>query len=276
MLAVGVLVSAVSLAYSQSVSSCGAAGDHFSNVQIALSPDPPQLGKPFTMDISGDLDEILEGGNANVDLNVKALGIINEPVSVSAPFSFSPGAPSGHQTITVGPVNLPAIPLPGGIGVDGTIKLANAKNESVTCVKLALKVGGAQSSRQEMESSTPVKSCTQPKDHMKNFAFSTDASGVTTISGSLDEDLDKMAVAVDLNIKIPLIKLPEITLNVPVSYSPGIKKGDVKATFGPSTSRMPNVAVDVEGTVKLNDGNAQEVVCINITSAATLDDQVIV
>merc|ERR1711963_125576 len=75
-----------------------------------------------------------EGGNANVDLNVKALGIINEPVSVSAPFSFSPGAPSGHQTITVGPVNLPAIPLPGGIGVDGTIKLANAKNESVTCV----------------------------------------------------------------------------------------------------------------------------------------------
>merc|ERR1712050_91624 len=150
---------------------------------------------------------------------------------------------------------------------------------SVTCVKLALKVGGAQASQQEVKSSTPVKSCTQPKDHMKNFAFATDASGVTTISGSLDEDLQKMAVAVDLNIKIPLIKLPEIALKVPISYSPGIKKGDVKATFGPSTSRMANIAkiaVDVEGTVKLNDGNAEEVVCINITSASTREDPVIV
>merc|ERR1711920_714745 len=112
----------------------------------------------------------------------------------------------------------------------------------------------------------PVKSCTQPTDHMKNFAFSTDASGVTTISGSLDEELDKMAVAVDLNIKITLIKLPPISLNVPVSYSPGIKKGDVKATFGPSALQA-NTVVDVEGTVKVNDGNAEEVVCINITSA---------
>merc|ERR1712039_566939 len=86
-------------------------------------------------------------------------------------------------------------------------------------------------------------------------------------SGSLDEDLDKMAVAVDLKIKIPLIKLPTISLDVPVSYSPGIKKGDVKATFGPS-ALQDNTVVDVEGTVKVNDGNAEEVVCINITSAA--------
>merc|ERR1712217_182894 len=233
------------------------------------------------MGIEGDMDEVLSGGNTDIDLNVKALGIINEPVQVSAPFTFSPGAPSGHQSIVVGPVNLPKIPLPGGVAVNGTIKLTNIKKEPVSCVKLDMKVGAANDddlAKPSIAASGPVKSCTQASDHMKNFAFSQDASGVTTITGTLDEDLSKLGVAVDLNIKVPIVKLPAIELTVPLSYSPGIKKGDVKATFGPSTSnsQMPNIAVDVDGTVKLNDGNAEEVVCINITSAAALGHQVIV
>jgi len=256
-------------AASQSVASCGAAGDHFSNVKFTLSPDPPQLGQPFSLDIEGDLDEVLDGGNADIDLNVKALGIINEPVQTSAPFTFSPGAPSGHQSITVGPVNLPKVPLPGGVALNGTIKLTNAKREAVTCVKLDMKVGGAESTDavQPIALSNPVKSCTQASDHMKNFAFSQDASGVTTISGTLDEDLAKMTVGVDLNIKVPIVKLPAIDLNVPVSYSPGIKKGDVKATFGPSTSQLMGTPVSVTGTVKINDGNSEEVACIEIDSS---------
>jgi len=264
-----VCVSLVVGSSSQSVATCGAAGDHFSNVKITLSPDPPQLGQPFSFDITGDLDEILDGGNADVDLNVKALGIVNEPVQVSAPFTFSPGAPSGLQSITVGPVNLPKIPLPGGVVVNGTVKLTNTKKEPVACLKLALKVGGAERgelAEGPVATSTPVTSCTQPSDHMKNFAFSQDTSGMTTIQGTLDEDLDKMTVAVDLNIKIPLIPLPAIDVKVPISYSPGIKKGDVKATFGPSTSQLKSTPISVNGTVKINDGNSEEVVCIDITS----------
>merc|ERR1711920_874939 len=235
-----------------------------------LSPDPPQLGQPFKIDIEGDMDEVLSGGNADIDLNVKALGIINEPVQTSAPFTFSPGAPSGHQSITVGPVNLPKIPLPGGVAINGTVKLTNTKKEPVSCVKLDMKVGASEADEfgpPAIEESNPVKSCTQASDHMKNFAFSQSASGVTTITGTLDEDLSKMGVAVDLNIKVPIVKLPTIDLTVPLSYSPGIKKGDVKATFGPSISKLTPTPVSVTGTVKVNDANTEEVVCIEIDSS---------
>merc|ERR1712059_219628 len=145
------------------VSSCGAAGDHFSNIKITLSPDPPKLGSPFSFDMEGDLDELTDGGNAVVDLNIRALGIINEPVKVTAPFTYSPGVPSGHSKISVGPVNLPKIPLPGGITVTGTVKVTNAKQEPVTCVQLNLNVGASEVQPVALKD-TPVTDCTQASD----------------------------------------------------------------------------------------------------------------
>jgi len=255
-------------AQAQSVSSCGAAGDHFSNVKITLSPDPPVLGQPFSFNMEGDLDEALAGGNANVDLNVKALGIINEPVKVSSPFTYSPGVASGHTTVSVGPVNLPKIPLPGGVDVTGTVKITNGKQEAVACIKMDLNVGAATEAPALETRDSPVTDCTKASDHMKNFKFSDDSTGVTTITGTLDEDVAKVDVGVDLNIKIPLVPLPEIKLDIPASISPAVKKGDLKITVGPATKEMPDTPViGVTGNVKINDGNAEEIVCLQIGSA---------
>jgi hypothetical protein len=267
-------------AQAQSVTSCGAAGDHFSNVKITLSPDPPVLGQPFSFHMEGDLDEALAGGNANVDLNVKALGIINEPVKVSSPFTYSPGVASGHATVSVGPVNLPKIPLPGGLDVTGTVKITDAKKEPVTCIKMDLKVGGASEapaleSAQVKTKDSPVTDCTKASDHMKNFKFSDDSKGVTTVTGTLDEDVGKVNVGVDLNIKIPLVPLPEIKLAVPASISPAVKKGDLKITVGPVVSELPDILVNVTGNVKVNDGNAEEIVCLQIGGTET-DSTVVV
>lgn len=258
---------------SQSVTSCGAAGDHFSNVKITLSPDPPVLGQAFSFTMEGDLDEALAGGSANVDLNVKALGIINEPVKVSSPFTYSPGVASGHSTVTVGPVNLPKIPLPGGVDVTGTVKITDTKKEPVACIQLNLKVGGASEvpaleAPQAKTDPSPVTDCTKASDHMKNFKFSDDTTGVTTITGTLDEDVDKLSVGVDLTVKVPLIPIPEIKLSIPASISPAVKKGDLKITVGPAVSEVPAIAVPVtvSGNVKVNDGNAEEIVCLQIAS----------
>jgi hypothetical protein len=269
---------------SQSVSSCGAAGDHFSNVKITLSPDPPVLGQPFSATVEGDFDEVFAGGDANIDLNVKALGIINEPVKVSYPFTYSPGIASGHSTITVGPVNLPSIPLPGGVDVTGTVKLVDTKKEPVACINMDLKIGGASETSavaapeaKSTSAASPVTDCTKATDHMKNFKFATDASGVTTVTGTLDEDVAKVNVGVDLNIKVPLVPIPEIKLTVPASISPAIKQGDQKITVGPAASETAAnpTPVTVSGNVKVNDGNSEEIVCLQISSSET-DSTVVV
>jgi len=281
MLKTAAVLALVGGAQSQSVSSCGAAGDHFSNVKITLSPDPPVLGQPFSFNMEGDLDEALAGGNANIDLNVKALGIINEPVKASAPFTYSPGVASGHTTVTVGPVNLPKVPLPGGVDVTGTVKITNTKKEPVACIKMDLKIGGASEAPaleapQAKTDDSPVTDCTKPSDHMKNFKFSDDSTGMTTITGTLDEDVAKLNVGVDLNIKVPLVPLPEIKLAVPASISPAIKKGDLKITVGPIVSDNGAPPVTVSGNVKVNDGNAEEIVCLQIGNSTHTDSIVVV
>jgi len=210
------------------------------------------------------------GGNADIDLNVKALGVINEPVKVSSPFTYSPGVASGHTTVSVGPVNLPKIPLPGGVDVTGTVKITNGKKEAVACIKMDLNVGAATEAPALETKDSPVTDCTKASDHMKNFKFSDDSTGVTTITGTLDEDVAKVDVGVDLNIKIPLVPLPEIKLDIPASISPAVKKGDLKITVGPAVSEVPDTVIDVTGNVKINDGKAEEIVCLKIGSAEAI------
>merc|ERR1711971_650040 len=150
------------------------------------------------------------------------------------------------------------------------------KKDPVACINLDLKVGGASEAPalkapQTKIGDSPVTDCTKPSDHMKNFKFSDDSTGKTTITGTLDEDVAKVNVGVDLTIKIPLIPIPEIKLNVPASISPAVKKGDLEITVGPiasesSTDRAPP-AINVNGNVKVNDGNSEEIVCLQIGSA---------
>jgi hypothetical protein len=233
--------------------------------------------------MEGDLDEDIAGGDANIDLNVKALGIINEPVKATSPFTYSPGVAKGHSTVAVGPVDLPKVPLPGGVDVTGTVKITNTKKEPVACIQMNLKIGGASAAPaleapQAKADPSPVTDCTKPTDHMKNFKFSDDSTGMTTITGTLDEDVGKLNVGVDLNIKVPLVPIPEIKLNVPASISPAMKKGDLKITVGPVVSEEPvnGAPITVNGNVKVNDGNAEEIVCLQIASSSTQADSTVV
>lgn len=258
--------------WSQSVSSCGAAGDHLQNVKITISPDPIQKGSSFTVDFSGTLDTVVSAMNADLDLNIKALGIINEPVKLSSPLSISPGIPAGPITMSVGPVTMPSVP--GSLEADGTIKLTNDKKEPVACITLALKIGGTAvaTSKNEVAASAQgsnVSVCSQASDHAHNLVMS-DNAGVTTITGSLDETISKMTVNTDLKLKVSILSIP-LSLAVPISVTPGIPNGDFKATIGPSSGLLSTskslIDVDVTGTIKANDGASEEILCLSLTPA---------
>jgi len=258
--------------WSQSVTNCGAAGDHLQNVNIKISPDPIQKGTSFTVDFSGNLDTVVSAMNADIDLNVKALGIISEPVKLSSPLSVSPGIPAGQITMSVGPLTMPS--LPGSLEADGTIKITNDKNEPVACINLALKIGGTEvaAAKNEVAASAQgsnVSVCSQASDHLHNLVIS-DSAGVSTITGSLDEAVTKLSVNVDLKVKVSILSIP-ISLAIPISYTPGLPKGDVKVTLGPSSGLLSTtkslIDVDVTGTVKANDEASEEIMCLSLTPA---------
>jgi hypothetical protein len=227
-LAVAVLVAS---AYSQSISNCGGSSDHLQNVVMKVTPDPPVKGQPLTLSFSGTLDEDFTGGSVEVDLQIKALNIIDKAVKTSAPFSFTPGLPKGPQSITVGPFSLPSN-VPGSAVIKGTVKLVNAKNEPVSCSTLNLDLPAMEETPAPTTADVGGVSCGQPSDHLKNVDISSDG-GVLKVSGSLDEAITKASVNVDLKIH-EVFSIP-IKLTIPFTLSPGIPKGDFKLTAGPST-----------------------------------------
>lgn len=265
-------------AWSQSVSSCGAAGDHLKDVKISVSPDPIAKGQSFTIELSGNLDADLSAMNADVDLTIKALDVINQAVKTSVPVSISPGLVAGPQTVSIGPLSLPS--LPGHIEADGTIKITNGKKEAVACIKLALNVPAMSddfpaTSAIEVGAAaqdSKLSVCSAASDHMHNLAIAS-AAGVTTITGSLDEAVTKFVANLDLKLHIGWLS-HKIDMAIPVSYSPGFVKGDLKITAGPATSLLSDskslIDVSVTGTVKIDDGASQEIACLSIDPASEL------
>lgn len=265
-------------AMAQSVSSCGAAGDHLKDVKITLSPDPIKRGTPWSLTLSGTMDEALSAGNVHVDMSIKALDVVNKAVKVTSPFSVSPGLVAGPQSLTIGPLTLPS--LPGSLSASGTIQLTNDKNEPVACVKLDLNVPGEISDEaieeapasHESEVTTPGATiCSQPSDHLKNLAMSSSA-GKTTITGTLDELVSKTSLNLALKLKIGWLT-HAINMAIPITYAPGLPKGALQLTVGPPAQQLevdePEITVSVSGTVKLDDGNAQEIACIDVSSTET-------
>jgi len=272
-----VLACIVREAQSQSVKSCGGASDHLKNAVFSVSPDPIDKSKPLTITATGNLDEAMTAGKFDVNLQIKALGIVNEPVSTSAPFTLAPGIPTGAQKFVIGPFTLPKIP--GSVSVSGNVTAVDGKGEPVFCLALDLNLG---SSEENIPSSllpfleypalpeaSPVSDCSADSDHLHNRSL-TQAGGVTTVSGDLDEDVSAGTVNVDLNVQVLFIKIP-INMNIPFSLSPGLLKGAIKATVGPAGSSLlvapidqPEIKVKVTGTVKANDDKSSEIVCLKI------------
>jgi len=254
---------------SQSVTSCGSDSDHLKDVKITVSPDPIKAGSPFTITASGNLDEAIVGGSATADLDIKALGIIDKHVSSESPFTISPGIAVGAQSLTIGPVSLPK--LPGSVVLQGTVHLTNSKAEPLACIKFDLNVPAmAEEEKGTILQDSPVADCSQPSDHLKNLKVA-EADNVTTITGTLDEAIMKFTTNVDLTLKVGFFS-HKIDIALPISYTPGFPAGDLKITAGPPSPKealqMPNVEAKpkISGTVKINDGNNEEIVCLSIQS----------
>lgn len=240
------------------------------NVVLKVSPDPPVKGQPLSITVSGTLDQDFGAGSADVELDVKALGIINKQVKVSSPFTFAPAFKQGPQSLTVGPFTLPS--LPGSVSAKGTVKLVNDKSEPVTCVNVNLDMPAMEAANLTAgpgsEQVAVEASCAKSTDHLKNIQVS-NSGGVTTVTGSLDEAVTKATAHVDLTVH-EIFGIP-VKLDIPVALSPGLPSGDLKITAGPvkfgeMKAEMP--LVSVTGTVTIDDGNNQEITCISVGSSA--------
>lgn len=258
--------------HAQSVKSCGGPGDHLQNAVFSISPDPIVKGQPVTITATGTLDATFSSGSLNADLTIKALGIVNEPVKGTVPFSVSPGFPAGPQKVVIGPFSLPS--LPGSVDVQGKVTATAADGKEVLCIALDLSAVDAAPLTQV--AADPVTDCGTDADHLKDRSIST-ANNVTTVSGTLDESVAGGTVLVDLSVKVSIIKIP-INMNIPFTISPAIAAGALKATFGPVSQQVLQSSalppVDVSGTVKLNDPKSEEIACIAIDSKAITQELV--
>jgi hypothetical protein len=205
-----------------SVSSCGKPTDLLANASFASSPDPIVKTAPLTITATGTLLKALTEGNFNIDLTIKALGIINEPVKSSSPFSFSPGFVAGPTKIVVGPFDLPSIP--GSAVISGTVVASDSAGNEIFCLALninavdedaSLPSRDALNAREALNASerfalfrqeaaplaNPVTDCSAATDHLQNRVLS-DSGGVVGLAGDLDEDITALTVVTAINVAV--------------------------------------------------------------------------
>merc|ERR1712216_347982 len=96
----------------------------------------------------------------------------------------------------------------------------------------------------------------------------------TTITGTLDEAITEATAVADLDFTVLSVLSHRIDLNIPISYSPGLEKGDLKIVAGPAakndTVQAP-IDVDVKGTIRINDASPSEIACLSIRSDSHAD-----
>jgi hypothetical protein len=252
----------VAACHAQSIKSCGKDTDIFKNAVFSASPDPISKSAPLTITATGDLQSDVGAGVFHVDLNIKALGIINEPVKLSSPFSIGPEAKAGAQKMVIGPFTLPKVP--GTTTVSGTVTGADSSGNEIFCVALDMDVATPPVEPIEPEAKPIVTNCGADTDHLKNISTSA-TGGVATLTGTLDEAVTAGSVDVDMTVKVSFIKVP-IQMNIPFTYSPGVPAGALKLSVGPKQAVQSNINIDVEGTVKISDGSSQEIACVSVTT----------
>jgi len=261
--------SLIAAAAADSISSCGAAGDHLQVKTISLDADAsggPKKGKPFSIVVEGTMDEDHVGGHVDVDLNLNALGLIKEPITAATKYDFLPGLAKGDVKLNVGPITFPKS-IPGSFEISGTVKIQNPKSEQVACIDLALKIPTIIEEEPELGEAASAD-CTTAKDHIKNIVSTTDASGVTTTTMDVDEDLSIIKLSGDISVKPPLVPAIKVSIpEIPISLTPAIPKGQLKFVDYGDESSAANDVIDVTGQVKLADGNGEQLTCIAIESA---------
>merc|ERR1712032_1404011 len=94
-------------------------------------------GKPFTITLDGELDEAHQHGVVTGDLQLKALGVVDEEITFNQKYDFLPGVAQGASKLTIGPFTFPRA-VPGEVHVTGPINIVNEKAEAVACLNLNL------------------------------------------------------------------------------------------------------------------------------------------
>merc|ERR1712070_22341 len=123
---------------------------------------------------------------------------------------------------------------------------------------------------------TSISSCGKATDHIPDFKVAS-SGGVITMSGTLDESVTKASIDLDVSLKVLVISLP-LKMTIPLAVSDGlITKGTIKSTVGPSTIAVsPDVKATVQGTMKISDGNGEEITCLNVDTVVASPANVVV
>jgi hypothetical protein len=256
------VVSAAAGVAADSFTNCASADAHLTNFEITSSPDPPVPGQDVTFTVKGALDKQVTGGEATI--SVKA-GPINFPLTVpftnNAPGTFVAGE---GGTITVGPFTYPNINVPLIKTVNGKVEVKDQDGEEVSCVSFSLPSYSATAPASEV-GDAPFVDCAGSDAHVKNKVLDVEPPTIKkgvpfTVrgAGDLDEDLANVVAAVSVDLS-----LFSLDMSIPVSVDPPVKASHADLTVGPIT--MPSIPLipNAKGSIKVSDGNAEEVICYN-------------
>jgi len=247
-----------------SFTNCAGDDAHMKNFKITASPDPPVLGQDVTITVSGALDKQITGGSATI--SVKA-GPISFPLTV--PFTNNAADPSKfvagtEQTITVGPFTYPNINVPLIKNVNGKVEVQDQDGEEVSCVSFSLPSYSSTAPASEV-GDAPFVDCAGSDAHVKNKVLDVEPPTIQkgvpfTVrgAGDLDEDLANVVAAVSVDLS-----LFSLDMSIPVSVDPPVKASHADLTVGPIT--MPSIPLipNAKGSIKVSDGNSEEVICYN-------------
>jgi len=117
---------------------CGAPTDHIKVTSATASQWPPVPGTPVTIDISGSLDETLQGGSYILQVSFDGFPIVNQQGSLKDFPNVTWPIPEGpvdiHQTITV-----PSI-APAGSTVVVNASALDTNGQELICIGLTIVV----------------------------------------------------------------------------------------------------------------------------------------
>jgi len=255
------------------IASCGADTDHFVISSVSTDADAtggPKKGQPFTITVEGDLDEAHQHGRLFGDLEIKALGVVDTPVSFDLKYDFLPGVAQGPAKLQIGPFTFPKS-IPGKVDVTGKVSVVNEREEAVTCLDLNLIIPTILADEEALESEQ--SGCGDASaDHITNIQSVTDDNDITTTTMDLDEEVDYINLKVDLSFK-PLL-LPAVNLKlaeVPISISPAFQAGQLTFVGYPDEAPASdsNGLLTVTGSLGFQDKNGEELTCIGFGASST-------
>jgi len=267
------LFSALTLgAAADTISSCGAASDHFAISAISTDADAtggPKKGQPFTITVEGNLDEAHQHGRVTGDLQIKALGVVDTEVPFDVKYDFLPGVAQGPAKLQIGPFTFPSS-IPGEVDVAGRITVVNEREEAVTCLDLNLIIPKILAEEPQLQSEQ--SGCGDATlDHITNIQSET-VDNITTTTMDLDEDLDFINLKVDLSFKPWLLPAVDLKLSqVPISFSPAFPAGQITFVGYPTETPAAdsNGLLTITGSLALEDKNSEELTCIGFGASST-------